>query len=382
VQRILLITRNLPPLLGGMERLNWHMAKELARNAQVHVIGPRGARDMSPPEVKVREAPLRPLAAFLLVALWRALREALICRPNTVLAGSGLTAPLAWLVGRICRARVVVYVHGLDIAVPNLIYRCLWLPAIRRADRVIANSRATASLAEQAGVTPERIGIVHPGVDLPENEADGESTTDFRSKHRLADRPLLLSVGRLTRRKGLLEFVANVLPGIVRAEPRVLLLIVGDAAQHALHGKSQTLEAIQAAADAAGVGQHLYFLGKLPESELRAAYRASDVHVFPIRRIPGDPEGFGMVAIEAAAHGLPTVAYASGGVVDAVSNGVSGCLVEPEDTIGFASAVLNILSTRSASSAMRNFASRFSWENFGNAIRLELDKAYSANARS
>ncbi len=41
--RILLITRNLPPLVGGMERLNWHMADELAKQAEVRVVGPSGS---------------------------------------------------------------------------------------------------------------------------------------------------------------------------------------------------------------------------------------------------------------------------------------------------------------------------------------------------
>lgn len=41
--RILLITRNLPPLVGGMERLNWHMADELAKRAEVRVVGPVGS---------------------------------------------------------------------------------------------------------------------------------------------------------------------------------------------------------------------------------------------------------------------------------------------------------------------------------------------------
>jgi phosphatidylinositol alpha-1,6-mannosyltransferase len=43
-QRILIITRNLPPLVGGMERLNWHMADELSQYAKVRVVGPKGSQ--------------------------------------------------------------------------------------------------------------------------------------------------------------------------------------------------------------------------------------------------------------------------------------------------------------------------------------------------
>jgi phosphatidyl-myo-inositol dimannoside synthase len=374
VKRILLITRNLPPLLGGMERLNWHMAQELASQDEVRVVAPKGAAVLAPAGVNVREVPLRPLSIFLAVACWRALCQALRWMPDIVMAGSGLTAPLAWLVGRLCRARVVVYVHGLDIVAPSLVYQSLWIPLIRRADRVIANSHSTAELARQAGVAHERIGIIHPGVDLPARENDMALASDFRLKHGLADRPLLLSVGRLTRRKGIREFVRDVLPAIVSEKPDVALVIVGDVARQALYGESQTPESIRAVAEAGGVGENVVFLGKLSESDLEGVYRASNVHVFPIRHIPGDPEGFGMVAVEAAAHGLMTVAYACGGVVDAVGEGISGYLVEPENASAFAASVLRALSVRAAPSAMLSFASRFGWSRFGDALRTELVK--------
>lgn len=374
-RRILLVTRNLPPLLGGMERLNWHIAAQLAVNQDIRVIGPAGAAMLAPKGVEVREVRVYPLAVFLLKAGWHGVREALRWRPHVVLAGSGLMAPVAWLIGRCAGARVMIYVHGLDIVVPHAIYRRVWLPAIRRADRVIANSRATANLAEQAGVVAGRIGVVHPGADVPQNGGQRETTSaHFRHKYRLAALPLLLSVGRLTQRKGLQEFVSEVLPLVVKARPDALLLVVGDSATQALYGAAQTPAAIQAAAEASGVGDHVRFLGKLAEDDLHGAYCAADVHVFPIRNLPGDVEGFGMVAVEAAAHGLPTVAYACGGVVDAVGEGVSGRLVAAGDTTGFAEAILHTLSERMEPLAMRRFASRFEWKNFGAALQSEVER--------
>ncbi|GAB4352894.1 MAG: hypothetical protein Kow0073_08780 [Immundisolibacter sp.] len=71
---------------------------------------------------------------------------------------------------------------------------------------------------------------------------------------------------------------------------------------------------------------------------------AAAVHVLPVRDFPGNPEGFGMVAIEAVAHGRPTVAYATGGVVDAVREGQCGRL-PPGDVTGFAQAVLATLAS-------------------------------------
>lgn len=397
--RILLVTRNLPPLVGGMERLNWHMADELSKTADVRVIGPSGAAAIAPAGVTVREARLQPLWKFLLQARVLARREARVWKPDIVLAGSGLTAPLARSAARLCGAKICVYVHGLDVAVRHPVYRAIWLRAIRSADRVIANSHATAELCRSVGVDPARIAIVHPGVDLPTEAADqitwglgasfrrkpessapapdtdvSAGAVQFRQTHRLENRPLLLSVGRLSTRKGLREFVSHALPRIVAVRPDAMLLVVGDAPRQALHAEAQTPESIQAAAEAAGVGGHLLFLGTITDyAELGAIYRASDVHVFPVRHIPGDPEGFGMVAIEAAAHGLPSVAFATGGIVDAVAEGRSGHLVPPNDYVALSDAVIAALTEReSLRSSCIEFARRFVWPEFGMQLQHHL----------
>ncbi|MBK8509755.1 MAG: glycosyltransferase family 4 protein [Candidatus Competibacteraceae bacterium] len=357
-----------------MERLNWHMAAELARQYTLTLIGPAGATAHSPPGVTVHEAPLRPLAYFMLIATWQSLRSAWAIKPAVVLAGSGLTAPLAWIAARFSRARAIAYVHGLDITVSHPVYRLLWLPFLRRMDRIIANSHATAQLAQCAGVRAERIVIVHPGVALPEPLSSAEQLrqrTDFRARHGLGEGPLLLSVGRLTTRKGLREFVVEVLPRIVAARLDTILAIVGETPAYALHAQSQTPESIQAAADAVGVGAHVRFLGAIHDMALASAYYAADVHVFPVRDIPNDPEGFGMVAIESAAHGLSTVAYATGGVVDAVRDGCSGDLIKPGDYQSMVNSIIKHLQGSSYTTIMacRTFAADFSWPKFGVALR-------------
>lgn len=374
--RILIVTRNLPPLLGGMERLNWHMAEELAKRADVRVIGPEGAANCAPAGVSVDEVRLRPLWWFLLAAQWAALRQAHAWRPQVVLAGSGLTAPLAWLAAKACGARSAVYVHGLDLAVRHSIYRMAWHPAIRRMHHVIANSRATAKLAMGLGVDCARIGIVHPGVALPPENRDVAAVKRFRSGHDLGDRPILLSVGRLTQRKGLREFVSQVLPTIAAQQPNVLLLVIGGAAGDALHAESQTPASIQAAADAAGVGKNIKFLGVITNRDLAMAYQSACVHVFPVQQIPNDPEGFGMVAVEAAVYGLPTVAYATGGVVDAVSNGVSGYLAPPEHPQEFATCVLKLLRHPMAVDGLIEHAKKFAWPRFGEHLNSHLFAEY------
>jgi phosphatidylinositol alpha-1,6-mannosyltransferase len=230
-------------------------------------------------------------------------------------------------------------------------------------------------LAIDAGVRAERIDTVHPGVDLPADAAPADAIADFRLRHRLEGRPLLLSVGRLSERKGLREFVSDVLPTVVAAKPEVVLLIVGDAPKQALHARSQSMGSIRDAAQAKGIGDSIRFLGVIVDrTELATVYEAADVHVFPVRQIPHDPEGFGMVAIEAAAHGLPTVAYATGGVVEAVDDHRSGRLVAPGDVDAMARAVLEMIDRRGEmQSSARSFAAGFAWPIFSGHLSRILN---------
>jgi phosphatidylinositol alpha-1,6-mannosyltransferase len=96
------------------------------------------------------------------------------------------------------------------------------------------------------------------------------------------------------------------------------------------------------------------------------------VLVFPVQKRANDIEGFGMVALEAAAHGLPTVAFSVGGVPDAIANGYSGNLISPGDKIGYSKTVIEFLNDNKLSSqatTCRKFAESLQWAMFGTRLR-------------
>ncbi len=371
--RILIITRNLPPLTGGMERLNWHLADELGKGFDVCLCGPNGSREKLPAGIEAGTTfASRPLPRFLVESIALSARAAKQCRPALVIAGSGVTAPHARLASRLTGARTLVYLHGLDLIADHALYRAFFLPSIRRADRFLANSGNTAQLAGEAGIASERIEILHPGVRLPRSCEQGQPGS-FRRMVDAGDRPILLSVGRLTPRKGLVEFVRSALPAIVAARPDVLLVVIGAEATDRLGGSRGNLgDRVRKEAARHGLSGHLKFLGRVDDDTLSQAYQASQVHVFPVLDIPGDVEGFGMVALEAAAHGLPTVAFGAGGILDAVAPGISGEIAPKGNYSVFAAAVIELLSGNHNAvthDSCRRFSRQFAWDRFGERAR-------------
>jgi phosphatidyl-myo-inositol dimannoside synthase len=376
MKKILLVTRNFPPLRGGMERLNHHIYLELNKSFDVVVAGPADSHLYLSPSTRYCEFPHRPLPVFFWFSFWSTLRLAIKEKPALIIAGSGITALSARLIGYVCQAKVIAFTHGLDVVIPHPVYQSVFLPAIRSCDAVWVNSQNTAKLAVDKGVMSDKIKTVHPGVVIPENNTIANRSRDFRTELGLTEeQKILLSVGRLTERKGLVEFILYAFPDIVKACPDCILVLIGDEPNNALHHKSGAKEKIIQAAKDKNLENHVIFLGHVNEGQLEAAYQSSQLHIFPVIELQGDIEGFGMVAIEAAVYGLPTVAFAVGGVPDAVSHTKSGWLIEPGNYPAMTETVINSLSNANSSNqqvnpdSCRQHGAEFSWDIFGDRIR-------------
>lgn len=317
-----------------------------------------------PPNVQVRTVPAS-VPCFHFAA-----GAALISKQPAVsffIAGSGLAAPLAqWAAWR-NSARYAVFVHGLDLVHSNPVYQAGFLPAIRSADLVIANSRYTLRIAVDRGVNASRVKVLNPGVDFPDGVADGLA---WRRRLHIEGRKVLLSVGRLVRRKGLPEFITFAMPRIVAQYPNVVLVIVGAEPAAAPRRVAGVRRAIVEAAEKTGLRNNVLLVGSVDDTTLQQAYAAADAFVFPVLDIPGDVEGFGMVAIEAAAQGTPAIGFDVGGVADAVASGHSGSLVPSEDYEALAGAILDWLARErdKTAAACREHAAQFAWDRFGERL--------------
>jgi len=145
---------------------------------------------------------------------------------------------------------------------------------------------------------------------------------------------VILTVGRLTPRKGI-DTVIRALPSVIERVPNAVYMVVGE---------GEDRERLEALARETGVEDHVLFEGSVPFSQLPSTYNLCDVFVTPSRSAPPSVEGFGIVFLEANACGKPVIGARSGGIPDAIVDGETGLLVEPDDEPGLAEALVSLLS--------------------------------------
>jgi phosphatidylinositol alpha-1,6-mannosyltransferase len=249
------------------------------------------------------------------------------------------------LAGRAVGAPVVQYFHANEVGARPKLARF----AYRSAAASICVSSFTRDLVRQVAGDDAKSHVINNGVDLPPARA-GNGTRPGP--------PTVVTVARMEERYKGHDVMARALPLIRSQVPDARWVAIGDGR---LRPTFESLVAANGAADAA------VFTGSISDAERDAWLERS--HVFamlsrlPARR-PGG-EGFGIVFLEAGAHGLPVIAGGVGGAVDAVVDGETGILVDPTDHLAAAEAVTQLLKdperARRMALAGRAFAEAHSW---------------------
>lgn len=318
---IIFISRKYPPSVGGMQRMSYHLAQALSRQAEMAVIAWGGSQVFLP--------------AFWAYALGQTAR--LRCRAALVHLTDALLSPLGVLTKTLLNIPVSATVHGLDLTFPLPPYQYLVAGCLRRLDRLICVSTPTREECLRRGLGANLGRVVPNGVDWSRWATPPPGARAALAKllrRPLAEAKIVLSVGRLVRRKGIAWFIEEVLPPLAAMDSSVHYLIIGEGPER---GR------IAAAAQRQGLQEKVLLLGKVEESILDLAYAAADVLVVPNVPVAGDWEGFGLVALEGAAAGLPVVAARLEGLPEAVADGESGLLLSPQDRAAWVAALEALL---------------------------------------
>lgn len=335
--RVTFVSRKWPPAMGGMETYSHALAHALEPHAEVRKIVLPGHADGSVPTA-------RELLAFGIKAGFK-LVFAKDPAPITHVADMA-SWPLALCARIRCPSdRRVLSAHGTDVSYPlrgglrGWIYGAyLRLGALLLGPvSVIANSTATAAEARRLGYHETVvIPLASQATPLPKSQT-GQT---------------LLFSGRLIPRKGGSWFIQNVLPLL---PDEITLDVAGTAWNEA------ELASLQ--------HPRVRYLGRLDQHELFQAYANALSVIVPNLDMPnGEFEGFGLVAIEAAAAGGVVLASRQGGLNEAVIDGQSGFLLPPADSVAWAEKIAEVACwtdekrAKFTDSAKNICARQFNWD--------------------
>lgn len=334
-ERVFLITHEFHPKRGGIATFAEEIARaavELGYRVEVWAQAAPAGSERTDWPFRLRRLPLKGThdlscqirLARELIRHRRELRHATVYMPEP---GPMLTMMLLQFFHAFRPRRLVLTFHGSEILkFANRPFR-RWLAGrlIRHATRVSTLSNYTQELllsrfpeaADKICLTPGALRADFAVVAQKADAAGGKIN--------------VLTVGRLHPRKGqLLTLQAlQALPTGIRSQ--VEYWIVGG------QSKGNYEEQLRSAA-AAQPDLQVRFFGNLPDDELAAIFDRADIFAMTSVNLPHSVEGFGLVYLEAAAHGLPVVAHDVGGVSEAVIDGVTGMLVAPERPLQLAAA--------------------------------------------
>lgn len=343
--RLLFVTQDFPPDVGGIQTYSKELAPRLAAHCERFlVLAPARPGDEAVDaalDVPVHRLPVRP-DLLVLRALPHIVRRTRHESFDVAFHVQWQTAFASLLARRLTGTprRVAVTLHGKDtvfnpFGLPPLTwsYDALRRTAIGGADHVLPVSRFLGRRARALGAAEADITVVpnatNPDVFYP------DPAPGLREELGATGRPLVLSAGRLVPKKGF-DTAIRALNRVRREVPDVLLLIAGEGPERSF------LDQLVRDLD---LERHVHFLGSISQQELRHYYSEADVFLMAGRETTEDVEGFGLVYLEANACGTPVVGARVGGVPDAVWDEETGLLVPPDAPSATADALLRLLTS-------------------------------------
>jgi glycosyltransferase EpsF len=313
---------------------------------------------------RIYHCPLRPSQVGFLRGLRRILTEN---RYDLVHNHLGVYSGLAVWVAHKAKTPIITTFHSSDLAVASPI---LSLPvlsqlrslygrysvryAIRHSDSITAVSAGVLDdMVPPGSPSRHKCAILRLGVRIPALATDEEKALFRQSMGWRVDTPVVSHVGRFFEQKnhfGLLAVFERVLQHV----PHAKLILVGE---------GPLADRVKSRVRAKGLDHAIHLLG--PRNDAASLIARSDVLLFPSLF-----EGFGIVALEANAAGVPVVGSNVVGLNEAVENGITAILRDVDDVESMAASVVRILTDR-------EFA-----QNLGHAGRVRAERQFSTEASS
>lgn len=305
--RILFITRVYPPTIGGLENQSFNTIKYFSQiNGDIFAIINRGGK--------------KNLPFFIFYAFFKALYLIKKNKITHLHLSDGVLAPLGYLLKKIVGVKTAITISGLDITYANYFYQKIVPQAVKKLDAVLCLSQNTIKECVKRGIRQHKTHLVYSGIDsrafaLHQDKEILKKNISEQYHVALDNKKILLTTGRLIKRKGVTWFIDEVMP---KLDNNFMYLVAGAGPEK---------ENIENVIKSQGIQNKIALLGSVNNETLKKLYNIADLFIMPNISIKNDVEGFGLVAIEAGSCGVTTIASQVDSLPDAIIEGQTGWLV-------------------------------------------------------
>ncbi|MGY9025769.1 MAG: glycosyltransferase family 4 protein [Candidatus Pelagibacterales bacterium] len=259
---------------------------------------------------------------------------------------------------------IIVLAHGTEIQ-KNIgflsLYKYLKQKRIKKSYqnsfKIAANSTYTKELIiNSLGVDNDKITVIHPGIDIYDKFINANTINKINNLISSSG-PVLVTLARLEHRKGHIV-ILEALSRLISKYPNLLYFIAGD---------GNFKKTIKNKVSELGLKNNVKFLGWITEPEKSVLLKNTDLFLMTPHLEKESVEGFGMVFIDAAFHGIATLGTDNGGISDAIINGKTGLIAKTSDLNDITSKIDELLSDKTKRiklglAGQKNAYARFTWD--------------------
>lgn len=362
--------------IGGVQRHSTRLAQALSANYAIdrhNWKNPENALPLNFPGLRWR---LRNAAA------------------NLIYCDDGLSSIVGTRVAGNSGKKLVATLHGLDIIAKIPGYQNMIRRSLQKLDKIVCVSRATCHQAIDRGADPGRIEII-PNAAEPVKEQIARSDGLFDKIRQLTGMELtgkkvLFSLGRPVKRKGFDRFIETVFPNL---PDNYVYIVAGPRPQMSAFIQifntilpRRTRRNLQIALGNYSIHEQLvklgnhprvYYLNGVSDYLRNLLYAAADLFIMPNVTVPGDMEGFGIVALEASVRGVPVIATGIEGITDAVKDDQNGFCIKEGDFQGMSRTIQSLCEHSDRRMVLNNRAKEFVLKEFSiESIAARYDRLF------
>jgi len=340
-RQVLFVTRKYPPAVGGMEKMHFELSKSLEKVRSTKIIAYGGSQKFLP--------------VILPILFFRTILFIFKYKSADIILGDALLSIFIPILKLFGKNKIMVIAHGLDITYNRFFYQQIVIPNLKRANIVVSISNATKKELIKRGISETQVNVIPVGINISnyQKEINLKLVKNELAKKinlNLSNKKLLLTVGRLVERKGHAWFINQVMPLL---DDDFIYLIIGEGEQR------KNIEELIAHKK---LQKRVFLLGKVNENYKIELLRLADVFIMPNIEVKNDPEGFGIVALEAAAAGLPIIATKLEGIKDSIANNLSGYLIKYINADIFVKKIIKAIKNKKLKNSSIKYAYQFSWD--------------------